>query len=149
MKFTEEFKQAMLKLLEENEADCLAIDLLEEEDHSFSINLGIADSKDAVRLIELDGLKVAIAEDVEECLQEATFGVDGDELTIDLGGCACHEEEDCCCEHHHHEEEDCCCGHHHHEEEDCCCGHHHHEGECCCGDEHEEDCCNDGCCCHE
>ena len=137
MKFTEEFKQVMLKLLEENEADCLAIDLLEEEDHSFSINLGIADSKDAVRLIELDGLKVAIAEDVEECLQEATFGVDGDELTIDLGDCACHEEEDCCC------------GHHHHEEEDCCCGHHHHEGECCCGDEHEEDCCNDGCCCHE
>ena len=136
MKFTEEFKQAMLKLLEENEADCLAIDLLEEEDHSFSINLGIADSKDAVRLIELDGLKVAIAEDVEECLQEATFGVDGDELTIDLGDCACHEEEDCCCEHHHHEGE-------------CCCGHHHHEGECCCGDEHEEDCCNDGCCCHE
>ena len=136
MKFTEEFKQAMLKLLEENKADCLAIDLLEEEDHSFSINLGIADSKDAVRLIELDGLKVAIAEDVEECLQEATFGVDGDELTIDLGGCACHEEEDCCCEHHHHEGE-------------CCCGHHHHEGECCCGDEHEEDCCNDGCCCHE
>ena len=137
MKFTEEFKQAMLKLLEENEADCLAIDLLEEVDHSFSINLGIADSKDAVRLIELDGLKVAIAEDVEECLQEATFGVDGDELTIDLGDCAYHEEEDCCC------------GHHHHEEEDCCCGHHHHEGECCCGDEHEEDCCNDGCCCHE
>ena len=69
-----------------------------------------------------------------------------------------HDEEHCCCghhhehEHHHHHEEHCCCGHHHdhehhhHHEEHCCCGHHHehehhhhHDEHCSCGHHHDHD----------
>ena len=130
MKFTESCKAMLEQILKENNLDTIEIALMEEEDGSISINLGLVDSKESEHIREIDGLKVEIEDEAYEALEEAIFDVKGDELTIELGHhhhCCC-EDDDCEC--HHEEGEHCCC-----EGDDCEC---HHEHEHCCCEEHAE-----------
>lgn len=153
MKFTNECKAFLEKVFKENDADCVEIILTEADNGAVDINLGIVDSKECDRVVEIDGVKVAVDENTHAALVDVIFGSENDEITIGF-----EEHEDCCCcggHGHHHEgecccgdeeEEGCCCGGEHHHEDGCCCGgeHHHEEGECCCHEEHEEE----HCCCH-
>jgi 6-phosphogluconate dehydrogenase (NAD) len=141
MKFTNECKTLLEKILKENEVDCVEIVLTEGENGDIDINLGIVDSKECERVVEIDGVKVAIDEDTHAALIDAIFSADGDELTIGF-----EEHEGCCCGGHGHHEGECCCGEE--GEEGCCCGEghgHHHHGEGCCGNHHDHE--EEHCCC--
>jgi len=92
MKFTNECKTLLEKILKENEVDCVEIVLTEGENGDIDINLGIVDSKECERVVEIDGVKVAIDEDTHAALIDAIFSADGDELTIGFEeheGCSC------------------------------------------------------------
>lgn len=115
MKYTKEFKDFVEKLFKENDADCLQISLVEDEDNSVSINFGIMKTDDETPTKDIDGVKTMIDEDTEEALTEAIFSSDGEQILVDFE-CDCHDD-DCCChgEHHHHHEGECC-------HDGCCCG---------------------------
>lgn len=131
MKITNECRDLLNEILKENGVDTLEISLEEAEDHSVAINMAVIDSKEATRIIEVNGIKVSIDEETENTLEGATFGANEGEITITL--------DHCCCGHDHGEHE--CC--HEEGEEHECCGHHHeHEGNCCCEGE-EEHCCSE------
>lgn len=107
MKFTPEGKEMIENIIKENGAECLAIFLEEQEDGSVAINLNIGKKEEFDRIVKIDGLDVALDEETENALEDATFKKDGDELAIEIGHC--------CCGEHHHEEGECCC------DDDCCC----------------------------
>lgn len=147
MKFTKEFKEFLVGAYKEYEADAVEVVLQEDEEGNVDINIGLVDTKDCDRVVEIDGVKVAVDEASQAALIDAIFSFNNGEVLIDFE----EKEEDCCCGgHHHHHAEGCCCE----GEEDGCCGGHHTEG-CCCEGDGDDCCCDDHhhkdhhCCCHE
>ncbi|MCF0112826.1 MAG: hypothetical protein HUJ60_02495, partial [Bacilli bacterium] len=149
MVITEKGKTCILNVMAKLKKDALAIVLAEDEQGPL-LDIAVIEKRDADRLIEVNGVSLAISEEDERSLENYVFDAEGEELHV-------YANHHCCGGHHHHE--DGCCGHHHHEEgcgceqkgdEKCTCGdecHCHDEEEhCCCG----EDCqCGPECSCHE
>jgi cobalamin biosynthesis protein CbiG len=122
MKFTPAGKDLFEKYLTANKLDIVSVAIEEnEEGAAIAVNLITTDEAEGLRVIDVDGIKVAISEEDEQSLEEAVFdvGENEGEFMIDLPH-----------HHHHHHGDGCCCG-----DDDCCCGEHEHEDGCCCGEE--------------
>lgn len=117
MKFTEAGKALFEKYLKENHLDIVAISIEESEDQGAAINVNLITEKEGEgqRVIDVDGIKVAISEEDEAGLEKAVFDVgrNESEFVIDLP----HHEEGCCCS-----DSDCGCGCD--EADGGCCGEH-------------------------
>ncbi len=117
MKFTEAGKALFEKYLKENHLDIVAISIEESEDQGAAINVNLITEKEGEeqRVIDVDGIKVAISEEDEAGLEKAVFDVGRNEgeFVIDLP----HHEEGCCCS-----DSDCGCGCD--EADGGCCGEH-------------------------
>ena len=139
MKFTEAGKALFEKYLKENHLDIVAISIEESEDQGAAINVNLITEKEGEgkRVIDVDGIKVAISEEDEAGLEKAVIdrarnpeaptaqeapgtqqplvdvGRPKREFVIDLP----HHEEGCCCS-----DGDCGCGCD--EAEGGCCGEH-------------------------
>lgn len=123
MKFTNrgiEFIKSMVAMHEGAEA--LLLDT-EEVEGGLSLSMHITDLKEGDRVLDFDGLKVIVSEELEMMLGPVIFDEVNGELAISEepsscgggcgscgGGCGGHDDgEDCGCDHDH-EHGDCGCG---------------------------------------
>lgn len=128
MKFTEKGRELVANMIAEHDgAEALLLDA-EEMDGGLALSMHIVDLQEGDRVLDFDGLKVVITQDLENLLGDVVFDdIDG-ELYVGEenggcgggcggcgGGCGDHEHE-----HHHEHGEGCGCGGH--DDEDCGCG---------------------------
>ncbi len=123
MKFTEKGRELVASMIAEHEGAEALLLAAEEMDGGLSLSMHIVDLQEGDRVLDFDGLKVIITEDLETMLGDVVFDdIDGELYVGDAnGGCGCggHEDGECCGGH---GDGECGCGGHDGEESDGCCG---------------------------
>ncbi|MCM1514556.1 MAG: hypothetical protein NC090_06165 [Anaeroplasma bactoclasticum] len=83
MKITEKAKQTFLKLLEDNGSDTLEIQIASSSCcGNKSIRLNLVNESDCARVVQYDGLKVAISDEEEKELEKVTFNIENGQIVI-------------------------------------------------------------------
>lgn len=90
MKITEEAKKIIQKFLEENGSDTLVVTIgVSSCCGGKSIQLDLGNAKDMPRVIEVNGVLVAIGEADEAQLKDMTFSTQNGQLSLEEAGCGC------------------------------------------------------------
>lgn len=133
MKISDNAREALKALIEENGADGLRAGIQET---CCGKNPVIAlDTFEEGEEPELfNEVPMVILPEAKGIMDQLEIDLVNGELVIlsTVQGCGCgghHHEEghECCGGHHHEEGHECCGGHHHEDGHECCGGHHHHE----------------------
>lgn len=107
MKITDECKNKLNELLLKNEADTLILSTSDSNEKGFTMNLDLGKKANCPRVIQVNGINVAISEEDEKELEDIVFDFDGTQIVIEQEHhcCSCHDE--CCgC---HEDGNDCSC----------------------------------------
>ena len=125
MKFTPAGKAVFQNHLTANHFDLVYIGLEDRGEQGTVLSVRMMKNEEAkdMRVIDIDGLRIAISEQDDNDLADALFdaGEHDGEFVIEFPhshgcGCSCHEDgcgcdDDCECHHDHHDD-DCCCHQH-------------------------------------
>ena len=100
MKITDECKRKLSELLSLNNADTLIISTSNSTEKGFTMNLDIGQRNEQPRVIEVNGIFIAISMEDENELEDIVFDSDGKQILIqqETHCCSCHGDCSCGCE---------------------------------------------------
>ncbi len=96
MKITDECRNQLNELLSKNGADTLIIKTTDSTEKGFIMNLDLGKKENNSRVIQVNGINVAISEEDEDDLEDIVFDFDGEQIVIEQEHHCCSCQEDCC-----------------------------------------------------